>query len=118
MHVPGSLPAFQQAARYGTSIELDVIATTDGHPIVHHDDKSGRMFTLPGGDKLIRKSSFQEIRNAAFNQAGHEKTVHGMLGPDSNYQTPAAYRKVNVPELEEVVDTLPDTHFFGGAENL
>lgn len=107
-----TLPAFQEAAQMGASIELDVIATTDGRLMVHHDDQTGRMFTLPNGDRLVRNTSFQDISAARFNQAGHEATVRAMLGPNQVYQTPTPYTKVTIPELETVLTTLPNTPFY------
>jgi glycerophosphoryl diester phosphodiesterase len=107
-----TLPAFEEAARLNASIELDVIATRDGRLIVHHDDKTGRMFHLPNGDKRLRVVHSKEVDAATFNQAGHEATVRQMLGPEADYQTPEKYQRVGMPELPHVLKALPDTHIY------
>lgn len=107
-----TMPSFEEAAKLGASIELDVIATTDGRIVVHHDDKTGRVFKLPGGDRLVRESSFADMQGAVLNEPGHEKTVKKMLGKGSSYQTPSHYKKITVPELETVLTQLPNTRFY------
>jgi glycerophosphoryl diester phosphodiesterase len=107
-----TIPAFRQAAKQGAAIELDVIATTDGHVVVHHDFETGRMFKLPGDQKKVSDCSVQEIQSAPLNIPGHKETVRGMLGPDSLYKTPKPYQHVKVPELESVLDAVPNTHVY------
>lgn len=107
-----TLPAFMESAREGVAIELDVIATTDGRLVIHHDDETGRMFSLPDGEKTVRKMTFAQLQNARFNTAGHEASVRKMLGADAFFTTPAPHRNVSIPELAPVLDQLPDTHVY------
>jgi glycerophosphoryl diester phosphodiesterase len=80
--------------------------------VVHHDDATGKIFSLPGGEKPVRKASFAEIQAARFNPAGHEADVNRLLGMGGQYQTPAAFRAVTIPELETVLAALPQTRFY------
>lgn len=107
-----TMPAFQEAARHGAAIELDVIATTNGRILVHHDDDTGRMYRLPGGEKPVRKASFAEMQKAVLNREGHEETVKKMLGPGSEYRMADAFLSTPIPELEEVLEALPNTRFY------
>ena len=42
----------------------------------------------------------------------HEDTVNKMLGPGGTYKTPTRFESVTVPELENTLATLPNTHFY------
>lgn len=116
-----TVPAFQQAAQAGASIELDVITTTDGALVVHHDDESGRIFHKPNehnlnGDRFIRNMSLDKVQQLVFNPSGHEKTVQKMLGAQIPYQTPDKVLNSSIPKLDTVLDEVwkvnPTTHFY------
>jgi glycerophosphoryl diester phosphodiesterase len=111
-----TLPAFLQAADQNASIELDVIATRDGRLVVHHDDKTGRLFRRAKGEKRLQQLAWPEVAQLSFNPAGHEATVRKMLGPGSDYQTPGRFRKIEIPELETVLSSVwrqnANTHFY------
>lgn len=107
-----TLPCFEQAARRGASIELDVMATRDGKLVVYHDDATGRIFSMPGGDKLVRESTYAEIQAAQLNVPGHEADVLSMLEPGAGYRTDARYLNAAIPTLDAVVDALPHTRFY------
>lgn len=111
-----TLPAFIEAARQGAAIELDVIATPDGHVAVHHDFQTGRMFTLPGDQpdnkRDVNRTPFSTLKDSTLNVEGHEQTVKKMLGPNSQYTTPPKFKTVTIPELETVFDTVPNTHVY------
>lgn len=107
-----TIPAFQEAARLKTSVELDVIATKDGVVVVHHDDDTGRVFSLPGGEKRVTSATFDQIRAAGVSVAGHEQTVKKMLGPNRPYTMNAAFASEKIPTLEAVLDAIPDTHVY------
>lgn len=55
-----SLAAFSRAREAGYGIELDVRLTSDGVPVVFHDDGASRMC---GADKLIKDMTFEEVKN-------------------------------------------------------
>ena len=59
-----SLSAFENAARRGYAIELDVRRTKDGAIVVFHDDDLKRMC---GSDKLVRNVTFKELRTFKLN---------------------------------------------------
>ncbi|MCE3235666.1 MAG: glpQ [Vampirovibrio sp.] len=107
-----TMPAFLEAARQGAAIELDVISTVDGSLRVHHDNQTGRIFQLAGRQKDVHRTTSKEMDYATLNMAGHEATVKQMLGPGSHYRMPAKFSTVTVPELENVLEALPDTHFY------
>jgi glycerophosphoryl diester phosphodiesterase len=107
-----TLPAFQQAAEQGASIELDVMLTMDGHVVVHHDLDSGRIFKLPGTQKQISDCSLSEVQSTTLNVNGHEQSVRTMLGTEPEYKTPAQYSDVTIPELETILDAVPNTHVY------
>lgn len=108
-----TLPALQQAAHMGASLEFDVIATADGHVVIHHDDETGRLYTLPGGDKFVYQSTLPELRAARFNTAGHQQTVEKMLGSNQPYTFNADYAQTPIPELTDALDQLPaDTRMY------
>lgn len=107
-----TMPAFMEAARQGAAIELDVISTTDGNLKVHHDNKTGRIFQIAGPQQDVHRLTAKAMGQATLNVAGHEATVNKMLGPGSQYKMPARYSTVTVPELENVLEALPDTHFY------
>lgn len=111
-----TLPAFLQAADLNAAIELDVIATQDGHLVVHHDDKTGRIFKRAEGNKPVQQLRWQDVSQLNFNQAGNEATVNKMLGQPYGYQTASQYRYIRVPELETVLESVwqrnPNTHFY------
>ncbi len=113
MACENTLPAFQAAARRGASIELDVIATRDGQLVVHHDDCSGKLFTLPNGDRFLREATYPQIRQARFNPAAHEADVLKMLGPNARYQLDPRFAHAEIPTLQAVLDALPpDTRLY------
>lgn len=62
-----SLPAFQKAVEAGFGIELDVQITSDGVPVVFHDNTLTRMC---GSDKGIHDFTLEELEQ--FVLAGHE----------------------------------------------
>jgi glycerophosphoryl diester phosphodiesterase len=107
-----TIPAFKEAARQGAAIELDVIATPDGHIVVHHDFETGRMFKLPDKQKEVNQTSFSELQSASLNVEGHEQTVAKMLGANNGYTTPSQFKSVSIPELENVLDAAPDSHIY------
>lgn len=107
-----TIPAFQESARRGLAIELDVMSTADGHMVVHHDEKTGRMFQLSGKQKKVAKTTFSELRAAQLNVKGHEATIAKMMAGEGNYKTPDKFRTVQIPELAEVLDAVPNTHVF------
>lgn len=105
-------PAFQEAHRQGAAIELDVMSTRDGKVVVHHDFKTGRIFALPGQQKEVRKTTWKELQTATFNASAHEQSMNRLLGPNAHYRSAKRFEKLRVPELETVLDSLPDTRFF------
>ena len=108
-----SLACLQEAARLGASIELDVIASKDGTVFAHHDDESGKLFNLKGGDRFLREADWEEIRTARFNVAGNDAEVKKMLGPDASFSTPPQYLHTEMPTLEAIIDGLPkDTKLY------
>jgi glycerophosphoryl diester phosphodiesterase len=56
-----SLAAFEEAARRGYAIELDVQFTVDGQVVVFHDDDLSRMTGLPGA---LRDATLADVRRA------------------------------------------------------
>lgn len=108
-----TLPAFQEAARMQASVELDVIATRDGQLVVHHDDETGRVFSLPDGQKkTVRKMSWPELQRARLNPTGHETSVRRFLPKGTDFKTPQAFASVQIPRLDSVLDALPDTPIY------
>lgn len=107
-----TLTAFLEAARFNTAIELDVRATRDGVLVVHHDKKTGRIFTLPAGERRVTDTCFDQIRGARLSVSGHEATVKKILGPHRHYSMNAACVHEKIPTLEAVFDALPKTHIY------
>ncbi len=105
-------PACEEAARLGASVEIDVLAPQDRNLVVHHDNKTGKIFRLQNGDKLVRKATLIEMQSAKLNQTEHETETHRLLGTTSSYHTPPHYYSVAVPTLNEVVEKLPDTRLY------
>lgn len=117
VYTENTLDAFARAAELGAdAIELDVIATTDGALAVYHDDKSGRIFRLPEGDKLVKDADSREIRNAVYEpatvQATYEPKLADVPGAQITYANPAP----KIPTLAEVFDRVfpikPDMHIY------
>lgn len=55
-----SIPAFKNAVKNKVSIELDVVALSDGTPVVFHDSKLARM---TGKDGFISNCTYDEIKD-------------------------------------------------------
>lgn len=117
VYTENTLDAFARAAELGAdAIELDVIATTDGQLAVYHDDKSGRIFRLPDGDKLIKDAESREIQNAVYDpatvQATYEPKLADIPGAQITYANPAP----KIPTLAEVFDRVfalkPGMHIY------
>jgi len=106
-----TIPAFQQAARQGAAIELDVMLDANGNDIVHHDWDTGRMFKLDGKQKPVSKTPWAELQQARLNVAGHEATVAKMMG-NNDYKTPDQFIKSQIPQFGTVLDAVPDTHIY------
>lgn len=106
-----TLPAFHSAHRQGAAIELDVMTTRDGKVVVHHDFETGRIFRLLGKQKPIRQTSWEELKQARFNAKGHEPSMNRLLGGKVNYKSPDRFEKLTVPELETVLEELPEAKF-------
>lgn len=109
-------PAFNQAGALDVGVELDVQATKDGKLVVYHDDKTGKVFSLPNGDKLVINSTYDELEQAHLNVSGHEKAVRQLLSDDPDplvpYKTPNVFKRVKIPLLSDVIQSLPKTQFF------
>lgn len=106
-----TIPAFQEAARQGAAIELDAMLDSQGNDWVHHDDKTGRMFTIAGKQKPVNKTTPKELAQARLNVKGHEATVAKMMDND-HYRTPDQFLNSRLSRLGEVLDAVPDTHVF------
>lgn len=106
-----TMPCFQEAAKRGAAIELDISATKDGELVVYHDHETGHVFAQPGGDKFLRQSTLADLQAARLNVKGHEADVAKMLG-HSDYKTPAQFLNLQIPKLSEVVLGLPQTYFY------
>jgi glycerophosphoryl diester phosphodiesterase len=104
-----TLPAFVEAARQNAAIELDVMSIADGRLVIHHDERTGRMFQLPGKQKNVAQLSWPELMTARLNAKGHEATVATMMADEGAYTLPEAFRTVQIPQLEDVLDAVPDT---------
>ena len=107
-----TIPAFQEAARYGAAIELDVMTTADGKLAIHHDWNTGRIFKIAGKQKPVSQTSWKELANAKLNVQQHEADVNRLMGKEAHYQTPDKFLTVSTPQLDTVLDEVPDTHIF------
>lgn len=58
-----SLPAFEEAARLGYSIEFDIRRSADGRLFVVHDE---RLLRLTGADKQMRQLTSTEVRSLSL----------------------------------------------------
>lgn len=106
-------PAFREAHRQGAAIELDVMSTRDGKVVVHHDFKTGRIFKLPDQQKEVRKTTWKELQGAQFNAGEHERSMNRLMGKKVSYKSLRDFDKLQVPELETVLDSLPpDAKFY------
>lgn len=103
-----TIPAFQEAAKQGAGIELDVMPTADNKLAIHHDEMTGRIFKLPGKQKLVEQCTWAELQTAKLNEAEHEADIFKLTGQP--YKTPEAFRDVKMSQLSEVLDAVPDTH--------
>lgn len=65
-----SLSAFENAAKNGLAIEIDVHLTRDGYVVIHHDDTLTRM---TGADRKIADCTLEEIKALRLN--GTEEKV-------------------------------------------
>jgi glycerophosphoryl diester phosphodiesterase len=64
-----TLDAFDLCLQMGVwGVELDILLTRDGEPVVHHDPHCGRLFNRP--EVIIAETSFRELR-AAVPQIPH-----------------------------------------------
>lgn len=106
-----TLPAFHAAHQQGAAIELDVMTTRDGKVVVHHDFETGRIFRLPGRQKPIRETTWEELKNARFNAKGHEQSMNRLLGGKAAYKSPDCFEKLTVPKLKTVLEQLPEAKF-------
>jgi glycerophosphoryl diester phosphodiesterase len=107
-----TLAAFREATRQGVGVELDVMATPDGVVVVHHDDETGQVFSLPGGPRRITRTPFAQLQQARLNQPGHEAMVRRMLGPGSTYTMNPAFADEKIPTLEAALAELPEGHVY------
>ncbi len=108
-----TMPAFVAAAQQGASNETDIFALKhNNHLWIHHDLDTGRMFQLPGQQKPFHTLMQDELDSLRLNKKGHEATVNQLLGPGGNYKTPPQFESVTVPELENTLTALPNTHFY------
>jgi glycerophosphoryl diester phosphodiesterase len=106
-----TIPAFQEAARQGAAIELDVMLDANGNDVVFHDLKTGRIFELAGKQQPVHETPWADLANARLNVKGHENTVGKMMG-DNHYKTPDRFLNTSTPKLDAVLDAVPDSHIF------
>lgn len=108
-----TMPAFIIAAQQGASNETDIFALQQSNSLwAHHDLETGRVFQLQGKQKSFHTLTQSELDSLTLNKKGHETTVNKMLGRGSNYKTPSQFESVTVPELENTLKELPNTHFY------
>lgn len=94
-----TLPSFARALEVGAHIlESDVHATSDGVPVLSHDDTLERM---TGSPRSVASLTFEQLvaLDAGF----------GFQGPDGDY--PARGRGVRIPTLREAFEAFPDARF-------
>jgi glycerophosphoryl diester phosphodiesterase len=63
-HPENSLAAFEQACTQGYAIELDVLLTSDGIPVVIHDDHTARLTGVAGNVSSSSLAELKELRLA------------------------------------------------------
>jgi glycerophosphoryl diester phosphodiesterase len=91
-----TLPAFRRAARAGYVLELDVHVTSDGVPIVIHDDTLDRVVApaCPHRGRAIRELTLAQVRECPVVFLGR---------PDEGLPSAPAPRPQPVPTLAEVL---------------
>ncbi|MFW5745231.1 MAG: glycerophosphodiester phosphodiesterase [Spirochaetota bacterium] len=90
--------AFEHAVELGVdALEMDVHATSDGVPVVIHDDAVDR---TTNGSGLVKEMTFSQLRDldAAYNWPHHEDSA----------EHPYRGQGVQIPSLEEVLRRFPD----------
>ncbi len=91
-----TLPAFRRAARAGYTLELDVHVTSDGVPVVIHDDTLDRVVAAecPHRGRAIRELTLAQVRSCPVVLVGR---------PDGGLPNAPAARPQPVPTLAEVL---------------
>lgn len=107
-----TLAAFREANQGKYSVEMDVMATSDGVLVVHHDPLTGRIFKLAGGEKKITESPSSVLKTAQLNTKGHEAVVREILGGKQTYQMNPAFQKEGIPTLSSAVEALSDAPLY------
>jgi glycerophosphoryl diester phosphodiesterase len=97
-----TLPAFRRAARAGFTLEFDVHVTSDGVPVVIHDDTLDRVVAAdcPNRGRAIHELTLAQVRACPVVRIGR---------PDKGLPSAAAPRPQPVPTLGEVLALAKDT---------
>lgn len=113
-----TLPALIEADKLGIGIELDVMATSDGVVVVHHDDETGKIFSLPNGPQTVVKTPFTVLQAAQLNIPGFEASVDKMLGNfpqldgSPRFKMHPSYQDVRIPTLDNTLNALKKSHLY------
>jgi glycerophosphoryl diester phosphodiesterase len=138
-----TMASFKAAEAAGVAIETDVIALSrntcavgETGMVLHHDDNTGRMFTLGGSPRRVRTVAYDRMKSATLNVAGHEATVNTLLGflppggflnrmawkarkqefqsPEHKtpYKMPDHFRNETVPSLETLTEEVPHSPLY------
>jgi glycerophosphoryl diester phosphodiesterase len=107
-----------EADKMGIGIELDVMATSDGVVVVHHDDETGKIFSLPNGPQTVVKTPFAILQAARLNITGFESSVDKMLGNVSQqdgsptFKMHPSHQDVRIPTLDNTLNALKKSHLY------
>ncbi len=104
-----TLLAFESAQQQEVGIELDVMTTKDGKVVVHHDFKTGRTFQLPGEQKQVGRTNWQELQKARFNFTEYQQAMQRVMGQAVHCKNTDRFENLQIPELETVLNRLPNT---------
>jgi len=92
-----TLPSFQAAAKIGAHVlETDTRITKDGIPVLAHDES---LLRTTGVDAHVEDLTLKELKDI---DAGHS------FSPDGGITHPFRGTGIQVPTLEEFVQTFPD----------
>ena len=106
-----TLASLKLGAQAGVPDEFDVWPDANGHLVVHHDDRTGHIFVLPGPQKEIRKATWAELQQATLNTGAYEKKVAAIQN-GKPYTIPAELLKERIPDLQQVLQAVPDSPLF------